>query len=575
MKFYIRISIVITLSIFINCSFGQVFSSLSGDYLGQNLPGNTPVIFAPGIVSMDTTIEHGSPTFSTDGNEVFWQSNYLQKGKETKIYTITMKRIGKYWTKPQISDFGGGPIFSIDGNKLFYKSKEKKGFINFVERHGENWSHPQSVDLITRFPRYKFAHNISITKNGTLYFIGFAEEIGSMNNFGIYRSKIINGKYSEPELLPSSINMGNGILNWTPFIAPDESYLLFSSNRKSPETDYGDIYISFRNNDDSWSTPVNLGNKVNTNRQERFPAISPDGKYLFFTRWIANGNDDVFWVKADIINELKNKQLDNTELQELFKSDQEDRENHLSSKDINYNDSIREARVYELLDSNKVVTAEDYNTAALIFHHGEDSVAYAMAVKLMKKSIELDSTRNKWFLAAITDRYLLSINKPQIYGTQYKRLEGRKVIQENMDTTQISDAVRIEYGVETLAEQKMKLINLNRKKLTDILEEGKTIDELVLIIKKEDRKTTKYDLRETWLNNFGYQLMNEEKNEDALKIFELNTWLHPRAYNTFDSYGECLLKLGYKDKAIEAYKKSLELNQKNYNAVNVLSRLKQ
>ena len=261
------------------------------------------------------------------------------------------------------------------------------------------------------------------------------------------------------------------------------------------------------------------------------------------------------------------------ELIEIFKSDQADRTNHIDRSIRQKNDSIRESRVYELLDSNKVRTSADYCNAALIFHHGEDSLAYRMAVKLMKKSIELDSTGNKWFLAAITDRYLLSINKPQIYGTQYKRLDNNVVLREKLDSTKITDTERIEYGVETLAEQREKIKNLNRKKLTELLDEGKTIDEIVLFVKNEDALTTQYDLRETWFNHFGYNLMNEGKKEDALKIFKLNTELYPKEYNTFDSYGDCLLQLGDKENAIKAYKKSLELNPKHENAKKVLSEL--
>ncbi len=264
---------------------------------------------------------------------------------------------------------------------------------------------------------------------------------------------------------------------------------------------------------------------------------------------------------------------DNQELIEMFKSDQADRTNHIDRSIRQKNDSIREARVYELLDSNKVRTSADYTNAALIFHHGEDSIAYGMAVKLMKKSIELDSTKNKWFLAAITDRYLLSINKPQIYGTQYKRLEDNIVVREELDSTKITDAERIEYKVETLAEQREKIKNLNRKKLTELLDEGKTIDEIVHFVRHEDVMTSQYDLRETWFNHFGYNLMNQGKKEEALKIFKLNTELYPNGSNTFDSYGECLLKLGDKENAIKAYKKSLELNPKNGNAKKVLSGL--
>lgn len=266
--------------------------------------------------------------------------------------------------------------------------------------------------------------------------------------------------------------------------------------------------------------------------------------------------------------------LDNVELIEIFNNDQADRTQHVDWNIVQKNDSLREARVYELLASNKVRTSLDYNNAALIFHHGEDSVAYGMALKLMRKSIELDSTRNKWFLAVITDRYLLSINKPQVYGTQYKRLEDGTVLREEMDSTKITDAERIEFGVETLTEQREKIINLNRKKLTELLDEGKTIDEIVLFVKNDDAKTSQYDLRETWFNHLGYNLMNEGKKEDALKIFKLNTELYPNDFNTFDSYGECLLALGDKEKAIIAFKRSLELNPENENAKKVLSEMK-
>ena len=62
--------------------------------------------------------------------------------------------------------------------------------------------------------------------------------------------------------------------------------------------------------------------------------------------------------------------------------------------------------------------------------------------------------------------------------------------------------------------------------------------------------------------------MKEGKKEEALKIFKLNTELYSNSFNTFDSYGECLLELGDKENAIIAFKKSLELNPENKNAEN-------
>ena len=81
---------------------------------------------------------------------------------------------------------------------------------------------------------------------------------GRTTIYGIYRAELINGEYAKPELLPRSINLPP-FLNWAPFIAPDESYLLFSSNRTGSLDEYGDLYISRRQADGSWTDPVSSG----------------------------------------------------------------------------------------------------------------------------------------------------------------------------------------------------------------------------------------------------------------------------------------------------------------------------
>ncbi len=285
------------------------FPVLKGDYLGQPLPGKIPVVFAPGIISVDSTVEHGAPTFSPDGNIVLWQSNLRHIEKKTEIFLNIMRRVKDKWSAPEISPYGGMPAFSPDGKKLFslpIDTENEKG-LYYVEKKGESWSEPTSLNLLARYPELKYLYGPSVTNNGTLYFFAHAEGLGSLNDFGIYRSELINGEYASPELLPPSINAGDGVLNWTPYIAPDESYLLFSSSRCASDTDFGDIFVCFRRPDGSWTEAINLGTSINTARQERFPSISPDGKYLFFTRWVAPGNEDVMWVSADIINEIKTK----------------------------------------------------------------------------------------------------------------------------------------------------------------------------------------------------------------------------------------------------------------------------
>jgi hypothetical protein len=95
----------------------------------------------------------------------------------------------------------------------------------------------------------------------------------------------------------------------------------------------------------------------------------------------------------------------------------------------------------------------------------------------------------------------------------------------------------IDHGIKYSAEIKA---GEDKRKLSELLSEGKSIDEIISFVKTEDKKVSEYNLYENGINIFGYELMKEGKNEEALKIFKLNTELFPEEYNTWDSYGECL-----------------------------------
>lgn len=155
--------------------------------------------------------------------------------------------------------------------------------------------------LFKVFRHTRFAFTPSISNSGTIYFVGFADSVE--NNMGIYYSKLGGSGYEKPILLPSPIN--STYFDWTPFIADDESYLIFSSNRPGSKDKYGDLLISFRDNNDNWTEPINLGNKVNTDKQERFPSVSKDFGILFFTRATDSNSDDIFWIDSKIIDEIK------------------------------------------------------------------------------------------------------------------------------------------------------------------------------------------------------------------------------------------------------------------------------
>ena len=147
---------------------------------------------------------------------------------------------------------------------------------------------------------------------------------------------------------------------------------------------------------------------------------------------------------------------DNVELKKMYDEDQSSRKTpNIDWISLTKKDSIREKRVYELIKNGEVNTGRDFYHSAMIFQHGKDSVAYGMAVKQMRRAIELDSTINRWLLAAAIDRDLMSRGKPQIYGTQYvKKAQNAKWERYKIDTTKVTDKQRKYYNVEILTEQK-------------------------------------------------------------------------------------------------------------------------
>ena len=142
----------------------------------------------------------------------------------------------------------------------------------------------------------------SESMEGSIYF-SFRRDGGKI--FDIACARMVDGKYLPPEILPQGIN--TPYYEDGPFIAPDESYLIFESGRPEGIEGSIDLYISFKQKNGSWGTPLNMGPKVNSKYAERFARVSPDGKWLFFGSTRYGGLFDIYWIDASIIEELKKK----------------------------------------------------------------------------------------------------------------------------------------------------------------------------------------------------------------------------------------------------------------------------
>jgi hypothetical protein len=143
----------------------------------------------------------------------------------------------------------------------------------------------------------------------------------------IYRSRLVDGEYAEPERLGPNVN--STASQYNAFIAPDESYIIICSSLREDGTGRDDYFIVFRDEDDNWSTPINMGERINTERGAEFsPYVSPDGKYFFFMAIRSspveplpalltadylrdihagpyNSSVNVYWVDAGFIGELR------------------------------------------------------------------------------------------------------------------------------------------------------------------------------------------------------------------------------------------------------------------------------
>ena len=307
---------------------------LKGPYLGQKPPGMTPEIFAAGIIS--TNMNASKIAISPDGKEIaFTLMNYNHT-----FYTIVfMRQENGLWSKPKVASFSGKyhdsePYYSLDGKQLFFNSnrplqgqKAPKDYdVWVVEKDESVWSSP--INLGPTINSDKNEVNPAVSQNGTLYFVSNRE--GGKGNNDIYMSKSLNGKYSQPKNLSNAIN--TSFTESGPYIAPDESYIIF--NRYRSNTGHG-LHISFRKNDGSWSIAKNMGNIINTDITGNTGIhgfVSPDSKYLFFASSRSpyfphpdykltyneiseilnspvNGSSNIYWVSAKIIEKLKLNKL--------------------------------------------------------------------------------------------------------------------------------------------------------------------------------------------------------------------------------------------------------------------------
>lgn len=248
-----------------------------------------PEPFAPGLVTTGGWEYYGG--FTPDLKEFYFLREVGETKEDKRIELVLIQNKNNQWQDSVVSPREGTPFISPDGKVMHlgrrYKERTKNG----------DWS--EIKKLVAPFDSLPIMR-LTASSKGTYFFDEFKRDFTG----DIRYSRLVNGKYEEPKLLNKKINTGK---SFHPFIAPDESYLIFDSERDNGYGD-ADIYVSFRSENGDWDTPINLGDKINTEASEQCASVSPDGKYLFFNRNMGSDNYenvDIFWVSTEVLENLR------------------------------------------------------------------------------------------------------------------------------------------------------------------------------------------------------------------------------------------------------------------------------
>jgi Tol biopolymer transport system component len=295
----------ISLSFFAACSASLLLTACSVAQNAQTRArgeqSRVPQLFAEGVINTDAD-EYG-PAFAPDGNTIYFTRRVNRRDSEFIVFS---RLINNRWTPSQVAEFSGQyfdkePFISPDGRRLFFASRRPaapgaqpnaaRDFdIWMVERTRGGWSAPIRLGAEINTPNYE--NYPAVAANGNLYFASVRE--GGRGANDLYRARFINGRYMHAENLGDALNTSGSDAD--PYIAPDESYIIFSSDRTGGLGE-GDLYISY-NEGGRWTEPQTLGTIVNTSSYEYTPLVSRDRRYLFFSR----GWGEIYRIEMSALN---------------------------------------------------------------------------------------------------------------------------------------------------------------------------------------------------------------------------------------------------------------------------------
>lgn len=262
-----------------------------------------------------------APVITADGQTMFFTSRRpvtkkeLKKKKEARenIYRSTFNEDQKGWDEaimlPQNinnpSRYNSNIAISNDGQRLLIYRDDQFGngdiFESFLK--GETWSDPQPFPKVINSEAHE--SSASIAPDGrTIYYV--SERLGGIGGRDIWKcTKENDGSWSAPINLGPVVNTNTD--EESVFIHPDGKTLYFSSKGHGSKGGY-DIFKTEMHNG-QWSNPMNLGEPINTTGDDLFFVLTADGETGYYASSRDAKEKDIFVVRF-IAKSTENKQVE-------------------------------------------------------------------------------------------------------------------------------------------------------------------------------------------------------------------------------------------------------------------------
>jgi len=250
--------------------------------LPQLVWGETPL-----LEQLDFNSGHNNRDFTVSPDSQVRLTSITSPRNDFAAIVISRRTEQGQWSEFQVAPFSGRyqdiePMFSPDGKQLLFASKRPH-----QANKGTNWDIwkvPVTVDGTFGSPTVlpapvntegnEFYPSTSI--DGRLYFT--SDRKGSFGHEDIFTAKVVDGDY-----VVENVGAGVNSAHWefNSFVAADGSYLLFTSQGREDDLGRGDLYISYRNEQDQFGPAVHLGDKINSSSLDYCPFVF--NNWLYFS----------------------------------------------------------------------------------------------------------------------------------------------------------------------------------------------------------------------------------------------------------------------------------------------------